>query len=215
MGPLSVAMERTCIIPDIKENKPAIAYANACFLPNNYTWYGNITDVNEKIREKREVTLAVVVLISVLVGALIASITQYQLKSYNDIINDKLEQLDNKFTTQLNQVEKQIEKLQAQELKLANAIATLATAISNLANWQQRFENFIFSFNQQLLEQQIITTRRSIEKRKLIMSNNAHQTQRNIEEYSARKLILQALKRLKNIPALRNNTIYHNQIKKE
>jgi len=37
VGPLSVAMERTCIIPDIKENKPAIAYANACFLPNNYT----------------------------------------------------------------------------------------------------------------------------------------------------------------------------------
>ena len=71
-----------------------------------------------------------------------------------------------------------------------------------------------FSFNRQLLQQQIITTRRSIENRKLIFSQNARETQRSIEEYNSRKLILQALKRLKNIPLLRNDTIYRYQIAK-
>jgi len=104
-------------------------------------------------------------------------------------------------------------ELQTQQLELANAIATLSRVTANLANRQQRFENFMFSFNRQL-EQQIITTRRSIENRKLILSQNAQETQRSIEEYNSRKLILQALKTLKNIPSLRNDTIYRNQITK-
>jgi len=83
-----------------------------------------------------------------------------------------------------------------------------------LANRQQRFETFVLSFNRQLFEQQIITTKRSIENRKLILSRNAHATQRSIEEYNSIKLILQALKKLKNIPSLRNDTIYRNQIMK-
>jgi len=66
------------------------------------------------------------------------------------------------------------------------------------------------SFNRQLLKQQIITTRRSIENRKLILSQNAHATQLAIKEYNSRKLILQALKNLKNIPCLRNDTVYRN-----
>jgi len=53
--------------------------------------------------------------------------------------------------------------------------------------WQidkKKYENFMFSFNRQLLEQQIITTRRSIENIKLIMSQNAQETQRSTEEYN-------------------------------
>jgi len=120
---------------------------------------------------QRTPTLAVVALISVLVGALVANIIQVQMKTYNDMVNDKLEDLESRFTLQLNQVEDQVTELQTQQL--ANAIATLSRVSANLANRQQRFENFMFSFNRQLLEQQIINTRRSIEKRKLIMSQNA------------------------------------------
>jgi len=120
--------------------------------------------------------------------------------------------LENKFTLQLNQVEDQVTDQQIQQLELANAIATLSRVTANLTNRQQRFENFVLAFNRQLLEQQIITTRRSTENRKLILSQNAHATQLAIKEYNARKLILQALKKLKNIPSLRNDTIYRNQI---
>ena len=76
--------------------------------------------------------------------------------------------MENKFTKQLNQIEKQIAKLQEQELKLANALVNLARITDNLANRQQRFENLMISCSQQLMEQQTITTRRSIEDRKLI-----------------------------------------------
>ena len=183
-----------------------------CFLPNNYTIYGNVTQIQETPSSKREVTLAVVALISVLVGALVASIIQVQMKTYNDMVNDKLGDLESRFTLELNQVEDQVTELQTQHLELTNAIATLSRVNANLANRQQRFENFMFSFDRQLLEPQIITTRRSIENRKLIMSQNARETQRSIIEYSSRKLILQALKTLKNIPSLRNNTFYRNQI---
>jgi len=203
-------MKKPGILPDLKNNQPSIAYANACFLPSNYTKYGNFTQIQEIPRTKREVTLAAVALISVLVGALVASIIQVQMKTYNDMVNDKLEDLESRFTLQLNQ--DQVTKLQEQELELANAIATLSRVTANLANRQQTFENFMFFFNRQLLEQQIITTQPSVENRKLIMSQNARETQRSIEEYNSRKLIVQALKTFKNIPSLRNDTIYRNQI---
>jgi len=44
------------------------------FCPKNYTIYGNSTRISESPRTKREVTLAAVVLTSVLMGALVASI---------------------------------------------------------------------------------------------------------------------------------------------
>jgi len=161
-------MQKAGIIPDIKENKPAIAYANACFLPSNCTTHGNVTDIHTERRETREITLAVVALISVSVGPLVPSVIQYQLKSYDDILNDKVQKMENEFTKQLNQIENQIAKLQEQELKLANALVNLVRITANLANRQQPFESLMISYSQQLMEQQIITTRRSIEDRKLI-----------------------------------------------
>jgi len=153
-----------------------------------------------------------VVLISVLMGALVASIIETQMMSYNRMINKKLEELENKFTLQFNQIENQVSELQTQQIELAKAIATLSRVTADLANRQHRFETYILAFNEQLLKQQIVTTRRSIENRKLILSQNAHETQRALKEYNSRKLILQTLKTLKNIPALKNDTIYRNQI---
>jgi len=80
-------MQKPGILPDLKNDKPSIAYANACFLPNNYTRYGNVTQIQDTPRTKREVTLAIVALISVLVGALVASVIQVQMKTYNDMVN--------------------------------------------------------------------------------------------------------------------------------
>jgi len=85
------------------------------------------------------VTLAAVALISVIVGALVASIIQVQMKTYNDMVNDKLENLASRFTLQLNQVEDQVTELKTQQLELADAIATLSRVTAKLANRQQRF----------------------------------------------------------------------------
>ena len=134
VGSLELAMKKPGILPDLKNNKPLIAYTNACFLPSNYTKYGNFTQIQGVSRTKRGLTLAVVALISVLVGALVVSIIQVQMKTYNDMVNDKLEDLESRFTLQLNQVEDQVTKLQAQELELTNATATLSRVTANLAN---------------------------------------------------------------------------------
>jgi len=128
------------------------------------------------------------------------------------MINEKLEELESRFTLQFNQIENQVSKLQTQQIELAKAIATLSRVTADLANRQHKFETYILAFNEQLLKQQIVTTRRSIENRKLILSQNAHETQIALKEYNSRKLILQTLKTLKNIPALKNDTIYRNQI---
>ena len=173
-----------------------------------------ILQESQNHRKKREVTPAAVVLISVLMGALVASIIETQMMSYNRMINKKLEELENKFTLQFNPIENQVSELQTQQIELAKAIATLSRVTADLANRQHKFETYILAFNEQLLkQQQIVTTRRSIENRKLILSQNAHETQRALKEYNSRKLILQTLKTLKNIPALKNGTIYRNRIK--
>jgi len=78
-------MEKLGILPDIEENKPSIAYSNACFLPSNYTIYGKATKIHDSPRTRREVTLAAVILILVLTGALIEGIIQAQMKTYNDM----------------------------------------------------------------------------------------------------------------------------------
>jgi len=211
-GSIQTALQKPGILPDIAENKPSIAYANACFLPSNYTTYGNVTKSSEPLRTKREVTLAAVVLISVLMGALVAGIIETQMMSYNRMINEKLEKLESRFTLQFNQIENQVPELQTQQIELAKAIATLSRVTADLANRQHRFETYILAFNEQLLKQQIVTTRRSIENRTLILSQNAYETQLALKEYNSRKLILQTSKTLKNIPSLKNDTIYRNQI---
>jgi len=169
-GSQELAMQRPGILPDLKNNQPSFPYADVCFLPINYKRYGNYTQIQDIPRTKREVTLAVVALISLLVGALVTSIIQVQGKTYNDMVNDNLENLEKRFTLQLNQVEEQVAKLQAQDLELANAIATLSQVTENLANRQRTFEHFMFSFDRQLLGQQIITIQRSIENIKSVLS---------------------------------------------
>jgi len=81
VGSIKTALQKPGILPDIAENKPSIAYSNACFLPQNYTVYGNSTRISESLRTKREVTLAAMVLISVLMGALAVSIIETQMIS--------------------------------------------------------------------------------------------------------------------------------------
>ena len=76
------------------------------------------------------------------------------------------------------------------------------------------FQNLQFAVNRQLLEQQIANSRMIIENRRLALSINARDTQREIEEYNVRKLILNALKSLKSIPDIRNVTIYSNPIRR-
>jgi len=51
-----------------------------------------------------------------------------------------------------------------------------------------------------------------IENRRLALSINARDTQKEIEEYNIRKLILNTLKSLKSITNIRNDTIYSNRI---
>ena len=212
VGSIQTALQKPGILPDIAENKPSIAYTNACFLPSNYTVYGNVTETSESPRTKREVTVAIVILISLIMSVIVAGIIEAQMATYNERINNQLEEMEDRFTHRFNQIEGQVSELQKQQIELTKAIATLSRVTADLASRQHKFETYILAFNEQLLKQQIVTTRRSIENRKLILSRNAHQTQIALKEYNARKLILQTLKKLKNIPALKNDTIYRNQI---
>jgi len=145
-------------------------------------------------------------------GALIAGIIEAQMTTYNNRINKQLDEMESRFTHRFNQIENQVSELQKQQIELTKAIATLSRVTADLANRQHKFEIYILAFNEQLLKQQIVTTRRSIENRKLILSQNAHETQIALKEYNARKLILKTLKTLKSIPSLKNDTIYRNQI---
>jgi len=115
---------------------------------------------------------------------------------------------------QLNTVEDQITEINERELQLTQAINRLAEITAHIGRKQEDFQNVQFAVDKQLLEQQIANTRMMIENRKLALSINARDTQREIEEYNLRKLILNTLKNLKSIPDLRNDTIYSNRIRR-
>jgi len=80
---------------------------------------------------------------------------------------------------------------------LTKVIATLSRVTADLANRQHKFETYILAFNEQLLKQQIVTTRRSIKNRKLILSRNAHQTQIALKRIQCKKTNLANFKNSK------------------
>jgi len=84
----------------------------------------------------------------------------------------------------LNTVEKQISEINERELQLTQAINHLAEITSHVGRKQEDFQNLQFAVDKQLLEQQIANTRMMIENRKLALSINARDTQREIEEYN-------------------------------
>ena len=85
------------------------------------------------------------------------------------------------------------------ELQLTRVINRLAEITAHIGRKQENLQNLQFAADKQLLEQQIANTRMVIGNRKLALSINARDTQREIEEYNQRKLLLNTLKSLKNI----------------
>ena len=73
-------------------------------------------------------------------------------------------------------------------MQLTQAINHLAEITAHLAGKQEDFQNLQFAINQQLLERQIANSRMIIENRRLALSINARDTQREIEEYDVRTL---------------------------
>jgi len=139
---------------------------------------------------------------------------QNQSRRFSDEINKRLEKIKKDFMEQINIVEDQISQINERELQLTRAINRLAEITAHIGRKQEDFQNLQFAIDKQLLEQQIADTRTVIENRKLALSINARDTQREIEEYNLRKLILNTLKSLKSIPNLRNETIYSNRIRR-
>jgi len=101
------------------------------------------------------------------------------------------------FTKELNTIEDQVREINEKESQLTQSLSCLAEITSHLAGKQEDFQNLQFSVDQQLLEQQIANSRMIIENRRLALSINVRDTQREIEEYNIRKLILNTLKSLK------------------
>jgi len=50
-GPLSISMDRLGVIPDLKENAPAIAYGDLCFLHRNYTLHSGTRTITRVTRD--------------------------------------------------------------------------------------------------------------------------------------------------------------------
>jgi len=98
--------------------------------------------------------------------------------------DDRLEGLQKDFTSQLNTIEDQVQEINEKGLQLTRAVNRLAEIISHIASKQDDFQNLQFAVNRELLEQQIANSRMIIENRKIALSINAIDTQREIEEYN-------------------------------
>ena len=152
VGSKQTALQKPGILPDIAKNKPLIAYTNACFLPSNYIIYGNVTEASEPTKTKREVTLAVVILISLLRSVLVAGFIKTQKVTYNKRINKQLDEIESRFTHRFNQIQSQVSELQKQQIEVTKAVATLSSVTTDLANRQYKFETYILAFNKPLLK---------------------------------------------------------------
>jgi len=85
-------------------------------------------------------------------GALMIGIFETQMTSYNRMINEKLEELENRFTLQSNQIKNQVSEHQTQQIELTKAIKTLSRVTADLANRQHKFETYILVFNEIIIK---------------------------------------------------------------
>jgi len=206
-------MNRLGVIPDLKENAPAIAYGDLCFLQRTYT-LDRGTRLTTRVTRDGRAFLSFSLVIGGLMGIALAGTFQNQLRRFSDEINERIENVKKDFSGQFNTVEEQISEINERELQLTQAINHLVEITAHLGQKQEDFHNLQFAEDKQLLEQQIANTKLMIENRKLALSIDARDTQREIEEYNLQKLVLNNLKNQINIPDLRKDTIYSNQIRR-
>jgi len=98
-------MDRLEVIPDLKENAPAIAYGDLCFLHRNYTLNRGTRMITRVIWDGGAFLLFSLVL-GGLMGLALAGTFQNQLRRFIDEINERIEGIKKEFTGQLNTVEK-------------------------------------------------------------------------------------------------------------
>ena len=96
-GPLSLSMDRLGVIPDLKENGPAIAYGDLCFLHRNYTLNSGTRMITRVTRDGGAFLLFSLV-IGGLMGLALAGTFQNQLRRFSDEINERIESIKKDFT---------------------------------------------------------------------------------------------------------------------
>jgi len=120
-------------------------------------------------------------LLIILITITLAGIFHNQLKRFSYEVREQLENLQKDFSKQLNTIEDQVREINEKELQLTQSLNRLAEITAHLAGKQEDIQNLQFAVDQQLLEQQISNSRMIIENRRLALSINTGDTQREIK----------------------------------
>jgi len=178
-GPLFLSMKRLGIIPDLRDDAATIAYGDLCFLHGNHTM--NATDTISRSNRDAGLFIVFLLIIGSLITITLAGIFHNQLKRFSYEVSEQLENLQKDFSKQLNTIEDQVREINEKELQLTQSLNRLAEITAHLAGKQEDFQNLQFAIDQQLLEQQISNSRMIIENRRLALSINTGDTQREIK----------------------------------
>ena len=117
----------------------------------------------------------------ILITITLAGIFHNQLKRFSYEVSEQLENLQKDFSKQLNTIEDQVREINEKELQLTQSLNRLAEITAHLAGKQEDIQNLQFAVDQQLLEQQISNSRMIIENRRLALSINTGDAQREIK----------------------------------
>jgi len=143
-GPLSLSMDTLGVIPDLKENSPAIAYGDLCFLHRNYTLNGGTRTITRVTRDGGAFLIFSLV-IGGLMGIALMGTFQNQIRKFSDEINERLEKIKKDFTEKINIIEDQISEINERELQLTRAINRLAEITTHIGRKQEDFQNLQFA----------------------------------------------------------------------
>jgi len=138
-GPLSLSMDTLGVIPDLKENAPAIAYGDLCFLHRNYTLNGGTRTITRVTRDGGAFLIFSLV-IGGLMGIALMGTFQNQIRKFSDEINERLEKIKKDFTEQINIIEDQISEINERELQLTRAINRLAEITTHIVENRKTFK---------------------------------------------------------------------------
>jgi len=213
-GPLTLAMVRPDVTPDLHNNQSILAYGRPCFLNTNTSH----TELNEtegtSTRNKRFIFA---LLFSAMMGGIVENdMKNYfdtHLKTYNRILNDRIEGLAAEMNSGFSDIQDQLQHVREAQNQLETQVHMLAIVTENYHQIQECTNRVQYAVDKQLLENTVANTKAILETRQIALTEGNEDAKRAILDFHLHRRILLMLKDLRPVQGLMNYTVYKTNIR--
>ena len=213
-GPLTLAMVRPDVTPDLHNNQSILAYGRPCFLNTNESQIDLNRTKGTLSRNKRFIFA---LLFSAMMGGIVENdMKNYidtHLKTYNRILNERIQGLAAEMNSGFCEIQDQLRHVREAQNQLETQVHMLAIVTENYHQMQERTNRVQYAVDKQLLENTVANTKAILETRQIALTEGNEDAKRAILNFHLHRRILLMLRDLRPVRGLMNYTVYKTNIR--